>query len=499
MRHPISIDTRTGRQPRRQWISGLAALAAGILIAATGLQAPAYAASTERTVIVENRTYSPMWYRYRGQSGVWSHWGAMLPGGRHRYTNRAAVPVEVRLESGGKRYTLHGGQTYYYSRSAFRASPRLVHDTRDKGRGNWRRPTPPQAGEFGVIRYASSSHAFQPLNRFIDRCDQRGDEYRLSLKQLAIDCYLAQQRGKLPERLRYVRGFTWFFGYVVDTQNDDVVLLGVKDPTRPAIELDCLVTAIKAIHEGRVPACSLDEHPDPRYQKSVIRGVPWRTKWADIMIYADYDMKKLGQGHFDPRIAGFQSRFDRELEDGRRNHRLWKVGNTSSRYWFKFDSDVPRSVVSTSGDMVVLYRNPVNIGTEQEVAGRYGTGATLPYAVRFTQDFNRHIDTLRKHYPTISQLQAIFRLYDLAFHLRHVSKATPPAMRYWLELYDPPYPGPPSGLPTLSRTKVVNDVTGKYKLTSQVKGGVLMRLDVGATASQVAPVQDATLRRIRQQ
>src|SRR5262249_37572199 len=115
-----------------------------------------------------------------------------------------------------------------------------------------------------------------------------------------------KEGGCLTAELRFLRGFTWFVGYLVNDVDDDVILLGLKDPSRPPLDIDCLVTAIKSAYSGSVPYCSLEDHPDPAYKKCVVEGVPWNTRWAETMIFADDDMGKTLSGALDPHIPGFK-------------------------------------------------------------------------------------------------------------------------------------------------------------------------------------------------
>src|SRR5206468_886661 len=102
-------------------------------------------------------------------------------------------------------------------------------------------------------------------------------------------------------------------GLLIDREKSDVLLLGLVDPSRPPIEFDCLVTAFRAAHAGQAPFCSLDRHPDPKFQKTVVGGVDWRSRWAEIMVLADYEMKKIAIGDLDPQVRGLQSWFDMRL------------------------------------------------------------------------------------------------------------------------------------------------------------------------------------------
>lgn len=456
--------------------------------------------SRAHAVFLENRTYTPLWFRTRASSGAWTNWTSLLPGYHVSYPG-AKVVAEVSNPNGGaQQWTLSGGETYYYRRKTPRGAPELAIDPADKGRGLWTRPKPPQAAEFQTVRQIShraTDDVFQPLTHFVDQCEQRGDQYKLSILDFAVECYQAQQAGAIPEELRYVHGFTWFFGYVVDAKRNDVILLGVKDPTKPPLDLDCLATAIKAVETASTPACSLDDNPDPKYQKSIVRGVPWNTRWAEVMIDADYEMKKVGQGKSNPGIAGMRSWFDNNFEYSKQHFKTGK-SHRENRWWFNFDGQTDRAVGSSSGDVVVLYRNPVRVSTEAKIQGAYGTGQVNPMAQLFADDFTRNIDTLGRRYPSVNELLSLYRLYDVFFHLHNAGHHSAPALKYWFDFYNPPYAGPPQTVPTLKREQSAKWSSGSttYSLVSKVEGGVQMRLALSPETLQTTPPPQLLTQRI---
>src|SRR5262249_37743543 len=132
--------------------------------------------------------------------------------------------------------------------------------------------------------------------------------YRLSLGRLTRDLEAALRLGEVPDEVRQLRGFNWFIGFAVVDDGEigrDVLLLGLHDPERSPMEIDCLATAIRVVADGKdAPTCSLDPEKAPdwdpegdaAYQLPVIRGVPWQSLWAERMIRADYHMKAYSQG-----------------------------------------------------------------------------------------------------------------------------------------------------------------------------------------------------------
>jgi hypothetical protein len=393
-------------------------------------------------------------------------------------------------------YNIRWGNTYAYYRTKPGAAPEVATC---EGPGPTR-PSPPGSPSADS---GSAETCFAPLSKFIVRCKELKHPYRLSLKQLAAECAEAQQSGgTLPTELRYVHGFTWFVGYLVDDANHDVVLLGIKDPTRPPLDIDCLATAIKCAYAGSVPRCSLEGHPDPAFQKSIVEGVPWNTRWAEVMIYADYDMKRLFQGHLDPKIEGFKSQKQHFREvlsargfagEGRFSSQVTNA-NYENRWWFNFNSQVPRAVSDSAGRLVYLYRNPVRVSTEQKIDGAFGSGQTTMSGRLFAENLTDNMDEVGLNYPSIAELQGLYRLYDLMRHLHDVSKAAPPAMIDWVKQYEHPYQGPPSAMPTLTYSQKVwvRSGSGYVTQTWNNRGGVEMGLAITPESLKRAVQRDGS-------
>jgi hypothetical protein len=436
------------------------------------------------TIDLENRTYTPWHYRVRTPQGQFSDWRVVLPGATAQYSDYPQLVLDIWYGAEhSEKYNIRRGSTYAYFRSKPGAAPEAMECV---GPGPIR-PSPPDSPPSAA---SSGETCFAPLSKFVAQCKELKQPYRLSLKRLAAECAEAQKTGGgLPAELRYVHGFTWFVGYLVDDANHDVILLGIKDPTRPPVDIDCLATAIKAAYSDSVPRCSLDAHPDPDFQKSVVEGVPWKTRWAEVMIRADYDMKKLAQGHLDPGIDGFKSDLQHSSDvlstlgfagDGQWSGGDGKTRNSKNRWWFNFDSQVPRAIGDDAGKVVYLYHNPVRLSTEALVNGSFGSGQTATSARRFAEDFTRHMGTLGKHYPNIAELLAMYRLYDLMRHLRQASRAVPPDMDYWLRKYEHHFEGPPAAMPTLAITRIIRvRVQGGYEsFRVDTRGGVVMQLGI---------------------
>src|SRR5262249_4972807 len=131
------------------------------------------------------------------------------------------------------------------------------------GRPKARKPKAPRP--FAGI--ASTEHYRPPttaagFRELVAKCSRDHVEYRLSLGRLARELEDSERRGSIPDELRALRGFNWFIGFAIVEDGDlgrDVLLLGMHDPSRSPMDVDCLATAIRVVAEGKdIPACSLE-------------------------------------------------------------------------------------------------------------------------------------------------------------------------------------------------------------------------------------------------
>jgi hypothetical protein len=336
------------------------------------------------------------------------------------------------------------------------------------------------------------------LEAFVDRCKRERRPFKLSLREITQEYLRAQERGgPIPPEVRYLRGFTWFFGYAIDRDNHDIVLLGIQDPSRPRIDIDCLVTAVRSAYGGITPGCSLDPHPNPKYQKVRIDGIPWNTRWATVMIDADYDMKKICQGQIKSGVKGVPSHSEMNIPRANRmfdrnpyNRAAWKEFDQVNRFWFNRPyQEVPRTLrIGEDGDVVLLYRNPVVVMTEKQLQGIFGTGVQSPTATRWAAAFSKYMTALGKKHRSINELLTLYRLLDLMAHLRQAN-AIVPNVDFYVSGYQPPYKGPPAVKKTLTRK--IQWTSGRWSRSFRVSGGVRMPVEVDPSTFENRPAPAA--------
>ena len=108
---------------------------------------------------------------------------------------------------------------------------------------------------------------------------------------------------ELPPELRRPGNLVRINGFILLPQQKDILLLGTSDPQAPALDLDDLIIAVRAVwKEHNTPACSLDPDPDDMAagragpQRVRLLGVPRDSGFAKTMLDADYDMKRITSG-----------------------------------------------------------------------------------------------------------------------------------------------------------------------------------------------------------
>jgi tetratricopeptide (TPR) repeat protein len=202
----------------------------------------------------------------------------------------------------------------------------------------------------------------------------------------------------LPEPLRYPGAIERIVGFVLAPAQRDVLLVGVP-ARRPEnrIELDDLVVGLRAVwRDGEVPGVSLDPAPDApggaQYPRVI--GVPESSRFARIMLDADYAMKRIIMGAQPVGAPGYASllrlRAAGTAADG-------KAGR--DRFWF-FPVPLRAGDLQVSpGARGVLFNAGVQVLTEgQRLAaqGFVGTGAADPTAARAAELFTAALDELER-------------------------------------------------------------------------------------------------------
>ncbi len=189
------------------------------------------------------------------------------------------------------------------------------------------------------------------------------DEIRVvSLRVLQEQLKTCHPEGECPDDLYMFAGIKRITGFVINSANQDLLLMGETDPGLPPLHLDDFVVALRyawlryASRRGNTyrysyPGCSIDpdsrvvgrlmamgEHiaegtATPQQIKRLLRewknvcqepqsvrvlGVPFDTRFAHVMVTADYDMKSIADGTDSLAIPGLTSHLDMHFQKARK-------------------------------------------------------------------------------------------------------------------------------------------------------------------------------------
>jgi hypothetical protein len=244
----------------------------------------------------------------------------------------------------------------------------------------------------------------------------------------------------IPVELEKLNGLSLLAGYAIDPDNNDIVLIGKNQASRPAYHAEDLIVNLQNVFDSTAaPYCSLDPIPENILrlneclsaktgdfettikacreaiggQKVVVGGVPRNSRHAQIMIYADYDMKKLSQGLI--KDAGISSCIDLSVQDSARRNNNPDLGSSMSRFWFHIKessmlSNYPNFVENNG--FVLINECPVVVLTEKQISDANGNLSDNKHesAEAFAKGMSDQFSELAKKYEVFAELENMFRL-----------------------------------------------------------------------------------------
>ncbi len=343
----------------------------------------------------------------------------------------------------------------------------------------------------------------------------------LSLRALALE---AQKSPMRPE-VATLAGIGQLDGFVVEQDNADVILIGWRSETWPALHLDDLAVNIRNIwNDEPQPYCSLDPRQEDvlkinrltseagpmthvgdmdrffaRLEKAqgpqtvVVGGVPKNSRHAHVMIDADYHMKKLSQGLV--RVDAIPSCINLVMNAAEESIRtkgdVPALGMSMSRFWFHIGKDEPTFQQNESENIVCLDRCSVVVLTEKQRAAAdgslYDSGGDDPHAQAFARELSDHYHEAAAQVREYADLENIFRLSVLlkAMHKQNAASKAGLDLAFFLEGYACQMETPmPSSMPGLANSKKAQGTLTKgatmyeYVLFPIVCGGVSMETPI---------------------
>jgi hypothetical protein len=251
------------------------------------------------------------------------------------------------------------------------------------------------------------------------------------LSTKAAECL--SSRSSVPRDLATLCGITRFESFLVDEGSRDVILIGKPVGGGSPLHLDELVVAMRSIWRGGTEAvsCSLDPRREnvlaiqqtnsqygkvqtPEQGKRMIQqvkaswgpqlvrvgGVPKDSRYAHIMIDADYHLKKVSLGVL--KISGVNSYLDMKVSDAKERIAQGEdkiaSGMSFNRFWFNVEKEFP--AFTEDEGIVWLKACPIVLFTEQQMGASSGElfdvdeddPVATAYAKAFSEAFPRSAD-----------------------------------------------------------------------------------------------------------
>ncbi len=237
----------------------------------------------------------------------------------------------------------------------------------------------------------------------------------------------------LPDGLRHPGGIHRIYGFIVDSQRDDLIVLGSAEGPGEAIDLDDLIVGFRAVlKDGVAPLCSLEPPPGDfgGPQRSIVGGVARNSHFARVMLDADYKLKTM-LFSAEP-LHGFRSIKDIVTDQLASGH----ISNWTARFWFTPLQPGEGEIRLSADDRAGLFNAGVQVLTEDlsnKEGVLVGTGSQSGVMREVTGQFTRQFDRLEQEAPIVAQLHGLFDIVMLANVLKTIH-APPGIIKRLLEL-----------------------------------------------------------------
>jgi len=279
----------------------------------------------------------------------------------------------------------------------------------------------------------------------------------VSLKVLEERVKNCMAKGECPQNILELCGLKKIYGYVLDDKNKDIILVGKVDTSSPPLYLEDFVIALRNIWwkyaplEGNTyyysnPGCSIDPDSETlqklqqlggtilststevesilqnwsticsQPQKVKVLGIPFDTRFAKVMVEADYFMKRIVDGSDSLGIDGLESLTDMALNKAKQDIIQKRPISIPllNRFWFfpgenRYQED-KGFVIIKKCDVILLTEEQFLTQTGSVV----GSGKADPLAQRFAENFSAKYKQISESKPIYAELEGLFRLVTLA-------------------------------------------------------------------------------------
>ncbi len=252
---------------------------------------------------------------------------------------------------------------------------------------------------------------------------------------------LVKENQPLPDEIRYLAGLQRVQYVFVDPDNRDIVIAGPAEgwkvddlgnvvgatTGRPVIQLDDLVVALRSADQARNGgiSCSIDPTAEGmqrlqqylstkrtignpsqtlrEYEQSLgpqqisVTGVPGTSRFANVLVAADYRMKRLAMKMDEPPVPGLPSYLDMARPGGAMTPRWWLSPNYEALY-----RDAEGLAWELRGIGVQCLTAEDTFGAAGQ---RTSTGQASPLAQKWADNMTARYEALAAKEPIFAELQ----------------------------------------------------------------------------------------------
>ncbi len=280
----------------------------------------------------------------------------------------------------------------------------------------------------------------------------------ISLKALQTTLKRCHSSGKCQRGIYKMFGITKLLGFVLDPNNNDLLIYGMTESNRPWLHLDDFVVTLRNSHlkyakrRGNTlyyspPGVSIDPTPKvslalnqfkrqlssatmaqrnrmlTRYRKiceqpqsTRVLGIPFDTHASQLMLRADYMMKAITNGSRKLNIPGLKGipdmRYDYIMKQVRRGvHPVSVPASSQDRYWFYPANH--QYTVNKKGTNYLVSQSGIKLLTANQMMTSRGalkdSSRKSPFAEKFALCFSRRYQQIANKLPVYHELAGLFR------------------------------------------------------------------------------------------
>ncbi|MCK4303629.1 MAG: hypothetical protein KAY24_05260 [Candidatus Eisenbacteria sp.] len=247
----------------------------------------------------------------------------------------------------------------------------------------------------------------------------------------------------LSDEVQELGFITYPMGAMIDTTNQDLILIGRQRTDLPPLFLDDLVTQMRGlISHGNAepPGVSIDPDTIGDSNRQVVTyfaGIGG-SRFGRVCFEADYLLKRMTLGLVPIGVPEIQTPWVREREWTKAH------GAGEGRYPFRsiffFVPDQAR--LAKSREAVMLHNCDVRLASHFVLGkGTWSNPRLLPRTARlkkqwgleFAEAFSEHYDEIAQAHPVLEELRSLVRLYAICQVV--MTLKVPPDLDFWLNEY----------------------------------------------------------------